>query len=93
MGGISSRGRCTAWELQPQKAVVSFIGSIGWISCAASSGTTSVAHRLFGLAFFLLFCLFWPVKMLAFPSSTIARGTRLFSTCRALQHDNPLVSD
>ncbi|KUM62974.1 hypothetical protein ACN42_g4108 [Penicillium freii] len=28
--------------------------------------------------------------MLASSSSTIARGTRLFSTCRALQHDNPL---
>ncbi|KAJ6150607.1 hypothetical protein N7471_001806 [Penicillium samsonianum] len=28
--------------------------------------------------------------MLVSPSGTIARGTRLFSTCRALQHDNPL---
>ncbi|KAJ5200931.1 hypothetical protein N7449_005734 [Penicillium cf. viridicatum] len=28
--------------------------------------------------------------MLCSPSGTIARGTRLFSTCRALQHDNPL---
>ncbi|KAJ5699269.1 hypothetical protein N7536_002282 [Penicillium majusculum] len=28
--------------------------------------------------------------MLCSPSGAIARGTRLFSTCRALQHDNPL---
>ncbi|KAJ5933256.1 hypothetical protein N7516_007745 [Penicillium verrucosum] len=28
--------------------------------------------------------------MLGSPSGAIARGTRLFSTCRALQHDNPL---
>lgn len=30
--------------------------------------------------------------MLASPTGIIARGTRLLSTCRVLQHDNPLVS-
>lgn len=55
-------------------------------------GLLSVAHRLFGPTFFLIICLFGPVSMLVSPSGTIARGTRLFSTCRALQHDNPLVS-